>query len=257
MNNILNVRVRRLLKDDLLSYTIHFAGFILVLFAIMLINNILYLFFGFGSPTVNINVNNRELDINFLRSLITFISFGAISMVMFISGIVAGAELPANVRKGIARIEYFTATFLAGIIVSFLISPIFLGINAIINLFVSSEALFYNSLLIGDGSLPLLGAQFLIYIAVFLIGYSITMIWQRFGWIVGLAISFIILSTTGIIGFNIGRIFSIFELIVEDYWLELSWQHSNGSLAIMGLSLAIVFGALTYILLKKIPVKAR
>jgi len=264
MTNIFNTKVRRLLKDDLIEYAKHFVGFIIFMLIIGLINLMFHLFIGWDIyvPTLDsVNIEGIELDTDFFRNFFTAISFSVISVVMFICGTVSGAELPANVRKGIARIEYFTATITSGVIVAFLIAPLLLIINAINNLIFSSESIFYNAFLLGNSELPLLGAQFLMYIGLFLVGYSIALVWQKWGWIIGLAFGLaigIFVLGISIFNSNIGGIIGFIVILADtDYWGNTILHLPSGPLAITASILIAIFGAITYILLKNISVKIK
>jgi len=258
MTNILNVRVRRLLKEDLLDYAKHFAGFMAGIAVVLLIQYLVYLIIGFD---FGITLAGRELDMRELNfsGFLGAISFAGITLVMFIAGIVTSAELPTYVRMGVARKEYFVATLVAAIIVSLLLAPTLLGLNVIINLFVDAELFLYDAFLAGGGDFFVLASQALVYIALFLAGYSIAIIWQKVGWFLGLCMGFIIAIGVGFLGWNVGRIFNILNIVIGDHdnWFEVNWVASNGILAITALGLIGMFGVLTYMLLKTISVKVK
>lgn len=260
MNNIFNVRVRRLIKDDLIEYGQHLLGFIGFVALMLLFQFVLYLFFGIGNFfELNININGRDFDLGGPEhsGILRIISFGGLAIAMFILGIVGGAELPSYVRKGVARKEYFTATTTSAIIFSLLVAPVLLGVNAVMSLIIGTSHLFYNALFIGDGDIAVLIIQFLIYIGLFLTGYSIAMIWQRVGWLIGLISGFLIFIIAGFFGWNFGRLFNIIDFITGDERAEISWIASNGIAAFAVIGLIAVFGIAAYTLMRRVAVKVK
>jgi len=258
MNNIFNVRVRRLLKNDLLEYAKHFGWFMIIVIGSSLLNLAIKFFagrgFNFDITFFGSDFDLREIDFS---GIVNMISFGGIAIVMFIAGIVGGAELPSYVRLGASRKEYFAATTLGAIIISLVVAPAVLSLNAIINLLAGTENFLYNSLLIANGDIAVLAAQVLMYVALFLTGYSIAMIWQRVGWLFGLIAGFIIVIVTGLFGWGVGGFFNTFTIVIEDYWFEVNWMLSSGFIAVMALVQIEIFGTLTYTLLKNVPVKVK
>jgi len=258
MNNILNVRVKRLIKDDLLEYGKHLLGFLGFIVLSILINFILQLFFGSGE--IVINIGDVHIDLgnpeNFnLVGLFNMISFGAFVIIMFISGAVVGYELPHYVRMGIARTEYFIATTIAATIVSFLIAPFTLLLNGMINFIVGSNSIFYNGLHMGSGDLLTLGVQFLMYVAVFFLGLLIVAIYQRIGWQIATGL-IVALFAIGI-GWNFSRLLSVFNVVTGEYWFEFSWAFRNGYLGLIAVMMIVVFGFSGYTMIKNTSVDVK
>lgn len=260
MHNILNARVRRLIKDDLLEYGKHLLGFLGFLIGFVII--VILLNGGipnhFEGLTINIgdSIEFTTDDIGF-----SFPSFVVFIITMFIAGITAGYELPQSVRAGIARKEYFFATTVAALIVSLLIAPIMLTLNMVVNLFTTSGSLFYNVIYIGGGELSTLIKQFLVYIALFLFGFCFRVIWQRVKWRIGIIITSIFFSIfygiLGFIGWKIGSWLNIFTVTTGDAWFEISWSFSSGLLIGLAMVIIVISGIGTYVLISDMPVKMK
>ena len=246
MNNIFNVRVRRLIKEGLLDYGIHLAWFIG--FAI-LIPLILHILFGMGG-TINIDLGNLG-EINIER-IFNFASFGIIVLIMFIAGIEAGYELPQYVRVGIARKEYFLATTTTAVIVSLLAAPMILLLTLISNLLVGSEILLYHPL-----EISILATQFLMYIALFLLGFCGTVLWQKVEWYIAVGITVAFFIITSFVGWNLAFVFNIFTFRSDDDFLGIEIAISNGLLTAIAMTMIVIFGLATYALIKNTPVKVK
>ena len=252
MNNIFNTRVKRLITDDLLEYGKHLLWFLGFVIGILMILNIFV-----GINVVMIRNIRDFLDINVGVTLIgtgifSFVSSGFL-VFMFISGIVTGYELPQHVRQGIARGEYFIGVTIAAIIVSLLIAPLILLVNMIFNLFVTIEGVFYHLFQMGGGEISLLIAQFLMYIALFLLGFCIAIIWQRVGWQLGVAFIVLLLMISSFLGWNIVNGFNVFNVTFDNYLFEIEWAFSTGFF--IGVIMIAILGIIAYMLIKKVPVK--
>ena len=259
MSNILNVRVRKLIKDDLLEYGKYLLGFFVLGFGVPLILSLLFgtrgniLFIGFQDVNIDIGDFGR---IN-VEGLFNFFSFAFFVFFMFIGGIIVGAELPSHVRCGGARGEYFIATIITAVIVSLAYAPVLLLLNMVINLFVSSNSAYYNILHIGNGELSTLLEQFIMYVAIFLLGYCIPLIWQRVGWLITVSMIVIFVLISGILGWNFAIGFNVFNIVENDDFLGITWDFSYGFFGIVGLLMIAVLGSGVYLLSKDIPVKVR
>jgi len=249
MNNSLNSRITRLIKDDLLDYGKHLLGFLGVLIASLVINIGLNRGIGAIPEVLTIDLGNfGEFAIDFgefaMAGIFNTLSFGFFIIIMFISGIVIGYELPQHVRRGVARKEYFIATTIAAVIVSLLIIPLLLLMNMIFNIFANSGSTFLD-----DGRISMLVMQFLMYIVLFLFGYCIAIIWQRVGWQLGIVTTVVLLSILSFLGWQTGIIFT---LTADDYYYWLRWSFSNIFLVGMTMALAIA----TYTLIRGVSVKS-
>jgi len=261
MNNILNERVTKLIKADLLEYGKYLLFFLVLGFAIPVLLNMI-----FGTSVIIIGVGSVNIEIdNFgtinIEGLLNFVSFAFFTFFMFIGGIITGAYLPTYVRWGVARKEYFTGTIVAAVIVSLAFAPVVLLLNTIINLLVSSGSSLYNFFHIGGGEIPVLIGQFLAYVALFLLGYCIPLVWQRFGWHVGMAFIFLLVAfiiISGLYGLNTIVGFNVFNLTTtSDYLFELEWSFTEafGYFGIMGITMIVVLGISAFLLTKDVPVK--
>jgi len=264
MNNILNERVRRIVREDLLEYGKYILFFLVLGFVIpFLLSQI------FGTRIVVMDFVDGAFNIDLgdfgsvnIDGVFNFVSFGIFSVFMFIAGITGGVELPQNVRWGVARNDYFTATVISAIIVSLIFAPVMLLFNTIINLFVSSGSVFYNFFQIGGGEFPVLVFHFFTYVALFLVGYYIPLVWQRFGWYIWLAfiiLLVLLIPISGILGLNIVIGFNVFEVTTtDDYLFLISWDFTDGFSGIfvlLGLIAITVLGVGAYLLAKDVPVK--
>ena len=260
MNNILNSRVKRLIKDDLLEY----GGYLLIFLGIGIVMAVLNVLFG------NFAMRIHSSIADFISIMIGLLSFGAATFIMAMMGITAGCELPQHVRAGVARKEYFIAMTVVAVIVGLSIAPLMLLVNVIINLFVDSEGLFYNAVHIGGGEILTLAMHFLIYFALFLACFFITVFWQRVGWKIALAIMipFFMISNSIIINFVFLNIFNSnsdnYEFYV--YWnsqdgisssMSKFFNITNGLLSVTTLVMIALLGIGTYILIKSVPVKIK
>jgi hypothetical protein len=251
MNNILNPRVKKLIKDELLDYAK--GGFLFfVIIAIMLA--------VIEFTVIDFNVNSRIIDTDMIPDVLAmsqyFFSVSMIngfSLVMLIAGIVAGAELAIHVRQGVARNEYFKATLIGAIIVSIIYIPFALLLFQLVNLIVGSGSVVY------DISLIVLFMYMLLFIMFYLIGYLIAMIYQRFGWIVGVMITLFALVLFGVISRNS----DLFIMIPEFLFFVGNQTHSLvdfvapellGPILVM---VSVVLASGSYVLMKNISVKVK
>jgi len=180
MDNILNERVRQLIKEILLDYAKVFGVFL----AISLLSILILIFLPTSTTEITIGI----------------ISFGAFIIVMFIAGIVSGAELPAHIRTGIARNEYFKANLISAIIISVILMPISFILDFVLRDF---RNVLYNS--ISDNLLGFT-MHILLLILFYLIGYFIAMIFLHFGWFIGVIVIVSTLAITGIVSWSSGLI---------------------------------------------------
>lgn len=236
MNDILNPRVNKLIKDDLLTYAKMFGGF---LAGILILLSVLSM----------INIGPTDVDgYNFGLSLI---------IIMFIAGIVAGAELSMYVRQGISRIEYFKATLIVAIIVSVMIIPFALIANRLINWITGSESLIYS---VRYDNLLSLVIHILSFIVFFLGGYLISMIYQRFGWFLGLIITIFVLLATGVVSWNF--CFWNSDAIIRFLSTLIGYDDLVGFFApeLLGpilVTVSVILASSVYALMKNTPVKIK
>lgn len=260
MNKIFNVRVKRLIKDDLLDYGKELLG--LIGFLIVFVTIIILLNGGLSTSSEVVTINIGDF-FDFTTDYIGFGSllFGFYVVTLFIAGIEAGSELPEHVRLGIARKESFFATTVAAVIVSLLIAPVMLTLNMITNVFTTSGSLFYNALYIGSGELSTLITQSLIYIALFLLGFCFRVTWQRVNLKIGIILTSIFFSIfygiIGFIGWKIGSWFNIFTVTTGDAWFEFSWSFSSHLHVIVAVVMILISGMGTYTLMRDMHVKIK
>ena len=255
MNNILNPRVQRLIKDDLWDYAKAFGIFFAISFIVITVLVIVF-------SMTNIVVAIEGVDIegvqyaaseitNFLNTsnIFNVINLFGLMIMMFISGIVAGAELPMHVRQGIARNEYFKATLIGAIIVSIIIIPLALVANSFITLISENVMVGLN----GDSLLTII-MYILWLIVVYLIGYFIVMIYQRFGWMVGVLVTVVVLVMFGVISWGSGAIIVFPRFLVgESNLLGLAPELLGPALVIA----ATILASGVYMLVKDAPVKIK
>ena len=245
MNNIFNIRVRRLIKDFLRDYAIHFLWFIGFAFFLPLALNLL-----FGTAIMTVSIGNFE-EVH-TWSIFHFATFGVFVIIMLIAGIEDGYELPRYVRIGISRREYFFATTTAAVIISLLAGPVILMLNLILNLFLGAESLFYNM-----SNISTLGMQLFMYIAVFLLGFCGTVLWQRVAWYVAVAVTVVFFVVMSFLGWSFAFIFDIFTFRNDADFLGIDIAISNGLLAGIAAVMIVVFGMATYGLIKNVSVKVK
>jgi len=249
MNNIFNVRVRKLIKADLLEYVKYILIFLGLGFAVPVT---LSLLFG-RSGMIGFAVGGFVIDISDfgtinVEGVFNFFSFAAFVLFLFVSGIVTGAELPSHVRWGGSRSEYVISTVASTVIISAAFAPFLLILNMILNLVFSSESIFYNFFHIGGGDIPTLIVQFLMYISLFLLGYCIPLIWQRVGWLITIVLIVALVLTLGFLGINFVVGFETLNVTTNgDYLFEIGWTLSGGISAIIGMIMIAVLGVSTYL----------
>lgn len=236
MNDILNPRVNKMIKDDLLTYAKMFGGFFA---GILILVSVLSM----------INIGPADVDgYNFGLSLI---------IIMFIVGIVGGAELSVYVRQGISRIEYFKATLIGGIIASVILIPFVSLANRLINLITGSESLIYS---VRYDNLLSLVMHILSFIVFFLGGYLISMIYQRFGWFVGLIITIFVLLATGVVSWNFdfwnseAIVMFLSTLIEHDDLVGFFVPELLGPILV---TVSVILASSVYALMKNTPVKIK
>ena len=251
MNNTLNTRVKRLIKDDLFEY----GKVLLWIFGLMLFSLIINIVLNSEvniseiAGAINIQIGNFELII---EAITLGIYIGGVAIFMMIAGITAGYELPQHVRFGIARHEYFKANVVSAIIVSILIIPLGFFINLILTTLVSSDSFLYNLINLADVGLLTISMYILYFITAFFVGYFIGMVFQRFGWIVGVIFVLILLTITGSLTWRFIpripiRIFSVGDISM------IAPELLGPTLIVIAFFIAMG----TYLLVKDTPVKVR
>ena len=197
--------------------------------------------------------------------------------VMWITGIVAGSEVPGNVRKGIPRMESFISKMIGTIIFTVLIGPFMMLFNFILTVLPGGTVM-------ADWGIGALVTHFLSYMAAFCVGFFIAILWQRIGWLPTLILIFGTVFLTGIIGFSAFSISSFEHEIldsvnvqVEDVTLANLGDfiqevvdaaiEGDNNVIIMGmdgtgirgvlisLGTILVFGTGAFLMTKKLPVK--
>ena len=253
MDHILNARVKRLIKDDLIAYAKFFGVFFAIIALISLI------FVALLPIIISLDPEVSELT---SEITVSAIGFGSFILIMTISGIVTGAELPMNVRRGVARDEYFKATLIAAISISVILTPISFIANRLISLIVSSSLGSGNVVnnLWTDNLLTFV-MYVLLFIVCHLLGYFIAMIWQRFGWVVGVVCVIIILGALGIVnlGFGTNRILVIFPVIfttdiTDGYLIDSAVPELLGPILVM---ISVFLASSSYVLMKSAPIKVK
>ena len=251
MNNLLNTRVKKLIKGDLLAFGGSFLG---------------VLVFGITSSLFNFWLDGQFISL-MISSLFSFHFF---AFCMALTGITIGSELPQYIRRGVARKEYFIARGLVATIESLLFAPIMLILNVITNLLVSSESLFYNVFHIGNGHISTLIMHFLIYITLFLAGFLISIFWQRIGWKFSLLViiplvlvSNALISNALISNFlflNLSNSYTYLQFSLEDGFsssININPLISNGLINMILIGLIALLGIGIYSFLKHFPVKIK
>ena len=254
MNNVLNSRMKKLIKRELFDY-----GKFLFVFLILIISTIIFFGMGIGNETTAEIISNITVS--------GFLPQGFFNFVFLTSGITTGAELPQYVRRGFARGEYFFAATTAMLIVVLLISPVMLLFNMIVNLVVGSQSSLYNSFLIGNGNVFNLLIHTLIYIVAFLLGIFVTTFWQRVGWKIAstILVSFLLISNFTFLNvLNILDFLSMLDVNYDDYGLDIFWPANQVAdrlfsipTAAITIGLIVALGVGTYALIKSVAVKVR
>jgi len=257
MNNIFNARVVRLIKADLLEWIKHLAclagiGFLATVVIPFIVGFILDIRVGI------FDISTDVLSVVNMISLIVWFAVGIFGLIMFITGITSGYELPQYVRKGISRKEYFISTVIASTVAAFLVAPVMLTLNFLVNFILGSESIFYNAFLIGDGNIVTLALQFLGYMTAFFLGYCIAIYWQRVGWFIAVITIISIIVTTSILGLNL-NIFSESGFIGFSYegrfiveGISLNATNSTAFFSILPL-----LGIATYAMIRNVTVNTK
>ena len=162
--------IRQIISQDLRSYAQSFSRNLLI-FLIL---------------PVFLAINGLERAALPETTLLLFIGMTAI--VLFVSGCMAGYELPLYVRRGATRKGYVKARTLSGGIVALGAPWIFLGLNLVFNLFVPTHI--WNNHFFG------LLIQTLSFLVLYFLGFFITSLWGRYGWLPG-TISIIVMLMIG------------------------------------------------------------
>jgi len=266
MNNA-NVRIQRLVKSDLKDYGTFFLGFLGLVMGSILINWIFRLFFGMGGFQMNVGDINIDIytgDV-LLEGLFNMISFSVVGFMMFVSGCVAGYELPQNVRRGVARGEYFIGMIIAAIIASLLVAPFVFVVSTISNFLVPSGSIFYGAFHVSGSGMVELAVQFLMYVALFFMGFFIAMVWQRLGWLLGFIVTAGFLVILAFLGFVSNALVTPFIFLgvfnvtrIGEHWFEFQWDvAANGIFALLAIGMMVVFGIGVRLLIKNVVVKVR
>jgi len=242
MDNILNVRVKQLIKEVLVDYAKVFC----MLFSIALFASLILI--GFLTIVVHASV----YDTIGTNVVIEIIGFAGFIFVMFISGIVSGAELPMYVRLGIARNEYFKANLIGAIIVSIILMPIPFLADWLLSLVVSSRNVIAHS--ISDNLLGF-AMHVLLLILFYLTGHFIAVVFQRFGWFVGVIVIILILTTSGMISWGAGIITMIPNALAGyNSFANLVAPELLGPILI---TISVVLASVVYLFVKNAAVKVR
>lgn len=263
MNNILNVRVKKLIKDNLLEYAKHFGGFLAVILILATVFSMINIEVVIGSAYVEGFEYVASEITNFLNGTSSFASFNFFGfiIIMLIAGIVAGAELSMYVRQGIARNEYFKATLIGAIIVSVTLIPFASIANRLINLITGSESVIYS---LRNGNLLTIAIHILSFIVFFLGGYLISMTYQRFGWFLGIIITIFALLITGVVSWNFGFWNSEVIIILPIEAFFTAGEH-NGLVGLVApellgsilVTVSVILASGIYALVKNTPVKIK
>jgi len=260
IENILNSRVKRQIKDVLVDYAKYLGGFFVVSLIVITLLRVVLSMINIGAALEAADLDNIEYTvseiINFLDDVNIFnlLNLFGLTLVMFISGIITGSELPAYVRKGVARNEYFKGTLIGAIIVSIALIPFSLIANQLVNLIAGSENAIHNAYHLGNGDLLITVMYIPFIIAFHLAGYFIAMIYQRFGWLIGVIITVFALLVTGIISWN-SRVILIFPIfVVGEYNGLLDIPELLGPILV---TISIILASGIYTLVKHTPVKVK
>ncbi|MCL2559359.1 MAG: hypothetical protein FWE07_02630 [Turicibacter sp.] len=252
----MNNRLLKLIKQDLIEY-VHFAlGSVTFIFASWVLGRVINMIFDFG-------------DNGFFVTIFHTASFGAATIIMFISGIVAGAEVPAGVRRGISRVESFISESTSALIVSVLIGPFLLAVAMILQLLPRATTF------IAHWTMGMFLVQFLMYIAAFFCGMFIAFLWQRIGWLLTMILVVMTVFVTGWLGIrtaatnisidhldvnldNLGYVIEyVVENVVEGNQFLLAQTHDSNVMIFATVATILFFGTGAYLLIKQLPVKTR
>jgi len=208
--------------------------------------------------------------------LFNIITVGVFVFVMWIAGIVAGSEVPGNVRKGISRMESFVSKMISAIIFTVLIGPFMMLFNFVLTVLPGGTVM-------ADWSVVALGMHFLMYMAAFCVGFFIAILWQRIGWLPTLILIVATVILTGFLGirvmsYNISyNVLETVSIDVADVTLDnlgdfiqevvdvaiegnmnVVWLAEDGyNLAALLTSIGsiLVYGTGAFLMTKKLPVK--
>jgi len=192
------------------------------------------------------------------RSLNIIFTIGKFVFIMWISGIVAGAEVSGNVRKGISRIESFVSKMSSALVGCFIISGPFMMLLDLILTFLPGNI--ENGA--GEWSIAILGAHFLICMATFCMGFFMAILWQRIGWLPALAIicGFVILAGVGIAGMAINIPINFIQEVVDIIVIgstNIDVDGHNIGEVLVSIGTILVFGAGSFLMIKKVPVSVK
>lgn len=251
----MSAKLLKLIKQDLTEYGIFVLSSIGFIFASWMIELIVRMVFDWGEGTIFIGLFHMG-------------SFVAITIIMFICGIVAGAEIPAGVRKGISRIESFISESVSAVIVNLLIGPLLLILSMVFQILPGT------STVIVEWSIGALVVLFFMYMAAFFVGMFIAILWQRIGWLLTVALIVITVPITGRIGLgvtttnvtttaehvdisldNLGYVVQeVVDNTVEGNQMlfEINYNHVA---IFVALPIILIFGTATYLMIKKLPVR--
>jgi len=163
-------RILRLLKKGLIFDLKDFfagIGLLFVITAVVPVVNLFVIRDGFQSTGVNL------------------LTFGFMTFMMLLHGIIVGSKIPSKVRKGTSRVENFISVAISIAIIGILIYPLLMVLNMILNMITGVP------LNISNWNINTLLVQMLTYIAVFYVGMFIALLWQKVGWILALIIIFV------------------------------------------------------------------
>ena len=262
-------RFSRLLKHELMDWAKNISVAILIFIGITILSWIIFRIFGWGDGFHSWGIFN-------------LITTGIVTFIMWIAGIVSGAEVPEGVRSGISRMESFVSKATAAVVVAFLAGPLLFLLNLILSVLPGTLTVYLPFSI--DG----LAINFLAYIAAFCIGFFIAILWQRIGWLPTLILIFATVIITGWLGLRIFSYHISETAVLENVSIQVSDVNldnlgdfiqevvdaaidatvdGNTSLIILGfdgfsisgmlatVGAILVFGTGAFVMLKKLPVK--
>lgn len=248
MTHLFNPRVRQLIKENLKDYGKGLLVFLGTVIASIVVNLVL--------PDV---FNQSTFEV------FNFITVGFVVISMLGVGINAGCELPQHVRIGVARKEYFIATTTAAVIVSLLVGPFLIFFNVMGSLFI-----FGNLSVWQNSELLTLVVQFLVYLALFLFGFCVTVLFQSIGWISSTVVTIGFLIITNALVRSLISWFDLVTVVNDDnligfgwsisdglYWSGIEWSNPNLVLSVVAIAVIVLFGISTYKLIKNMSIRLK
>ena len=264
-------RISNLLKHELKDWGRSIGTMLLTAIGFTVMLGAINLFLGAD------NFYTGARDGTNLFVIFNVVSVGIVAFYIGVAGIVAGSEVPAGVRQGISRLESFVSKFSAAILVALVAGPLLIILNLILQVLpgVSTDSLNWN--------IASLMAQFLMYVAFFSVGFFISILWQRIGWLPTVIIIVVTVILTGFLGLtaftsevsttlveatrievvdvtldNLGDfIQEVVDAAVEgnNNIITLGMNSVGIGRVITSLGITLVFGAGSFLMTKKLPVK--